>query len=77
LATPSGLGAAERILELLSAAPFELTSVGPYKFGDEWMAEVILPNGRNVTDVLIAEQWMAPWNGRGLQPLPIWPRTVP
>jgi endonuclease YncB( thermonuclease family) len=76
IGTPSGMGAAVRLRVLLAAAPFTITSVGPYKFGDEWMAEVILADGRNVTDVLIAEQWAAPWNGRGTAPLPPWPRAI-
>jgi endonuclease YncB( thermonuclease family) len=75
--TPSGKGAAARSEELLVSGVLTITSVGPYKFGDEWMAEVILPDGRNLTDVLIAEQWAAPWNGRGTAPLPPWPRSVP
>lgn len=73
--TPSGQGAAARLAELLAARPFDLTSVGPYKFGDEWMAEVMLADGRNVSDVMIAEQWAAPWTGQGPAPLPLWPRT--
>lgn len=73
--TPSGAGAAARLAELLSGL-FTLTSVGPYKYGDEWMAEVALSDGRNLTDVLVTEQWAAPWNGRGAQPSPPWPRTV-
>lgn len=76
LSTASGAGAAITLTGLLSAAPFTLTSVGPYKFGDEWMAEVVLADGRNVSDYLIAQQWAAPWSGRGAQPLPPWPRTV-
>lgn len=75
-ATPSGTGAAARLVDLLLPAPFHLSSVGPYKFGDEWMAELVLADGRNVSDVLIAEQWAAPWNGQGPAPLPPWPRTV-
>jgi endonuclease YncB( thermonuclease family) len=76
LATESGKGAAAALAGLLTAGPFLLTSVGPYKYGDEWMAEVVLADGRNVTDVLVAEQWAASWNGRGSQPLPPWPRTI-
>ena len=74
--TPSGAGAAARTTELLAAAPFDLLSVGAYKYGDEWMAEVTLADGRNLSNLLIAEQWAAPWSGDGSQPLAPWPRTV-
>jgi endonuclease YncB( thermonuclease family) len=74
--TPSGAGAAAALAALLSPAPFSLTSVGPYKYGDEWMAEVVLSDGRRLTDVMIEAQWAAPWNGQGQQPVPTWPRTV-
>ncbi len=81
LHTASGAAAAAAFRELLEPhdqplVPFTLTSVGPYKYGDEWMAEVLLADGRNVSDLLIAEQWAAPWLGAGPQPLPPWPRTV-
>jgi endonuclease YncB( thermonuclease family) len=81
--TESGAGAAARLNALLydsldptAVRGFTLTSVGPYKYGDEWMAEVVLDTGRNVSDVLIAEQWAALWDGNGKQPSPSWPRTV-
>jgi endonuclease YncB( thermonuclease family) len=73
--TESGDGARARLAELL-AEPFVLVSVGPYKYGDAWMAEVVLDDGRNVSDVMVQEQWAASWNGSGKQPLPPWPRTV-
>lgn len=76
LNTPSGDGAHARVTELLSGGPLTILSVGPYKYGDEWMAEVTLADGRNLTDEMILEQWAAPWNGVGSQPLPPWPRTV-
>lgn len=76
IGTDSGAGAAAYLKSLLDGVPLSLLSVGSYKYGDEWMAEVTLPDGRNVTDVMIAEQWAAPWDGRSAQPLPPWPRTV-
>lgn len=72
--TPPGAAGAARLTELLSAGPFTLTSVGPYVYRDEWMAEVVLADERNVTSVLITEGLAAPWNGRGPAPLPPWPR---
>lgn len=74
--TPSGLGAAFRLAGLLEPSPFHLTSVRPYKFGDEWMAEIVLADGRNVSDLLVEEQWAVYWDGRGRQPLPPWPRSL-
>lgn len=83
IVTPSGQGAADALSRLLhdsldptAVRGFTLTSVGPYKYGDEWMAEVVLDTGINVSDAMIAQQWAAPWLGAGKQPLPPWPRTV-
>lgn len=74
--TDSGRQAAVALITALSAGPFTLTSVGPYKYGDEWMAEVTLADGIRLTDLMISHQWAAPWDGAGTQPLPPWPRTV-
>jgi endonuclease YncB( thermonuclease family) len=74
--TASGMGATAALTDLLGRGPFTLASVGAYKYGDEWMAEVLLADGRRLTDVMIEEQWSAPWDGQGAQPLPVWPRTV-
>jgi len=52
------------------------TPIQPDKYGERYLAEIILPDGRNLTDWLIAQQWAAAWNGRGTKPLPPWPRTV-
>jgi hypothetical protein len=76
LNTPSGSGARDALNVMLIGSPFILTSVGPYKYGDSWMAEITLPDGSRLTDVMIAQQWTVPWNGRGQAPLPPWPRTV-
>jgi endonuclease YncB( thermonuclease family) len=76
LSTDSGKGAAARLAELLGGGPFTLTSVGPYKYGDEWMGVATLADGTDVTGAMIAEQWAAAWSGAGAQPLPPWPRTV-
>jgi endonuclease YncB( thermonuclease family) len=75
LSTESGRGAAAA-LEGLLAFPFTLQSVSPYKYGDEWMAVVTTASGLDVATVMIEQQWAAPWDGNGKQPLPPWPRTV-
>lgn len=77
LGTPSGDGAAVALRALLApGVDLTLLSVGAYKYGDEWMARVKLPDGSDVTSIMIAQQWAAPWTGIGSQPLPPWPRTV-
>lgn len=48
----------------------------PYKYGAVWMARIFLPDGTDLVDKLIAEQWLAKWNGTGTPPKPPWPRTV-
>jgi endonuclease YncB( thermonuclease family) len=60
-----------------------LATLKPDKFAprvDAAVAFLYGPAGHQVeTDLatlLIAEQWAAPWNGRGPKPLPPWPRTV-
>jgi hypothetical protein len=53
-----------------------LTSVKPDKYGDRMLATIILPDGSDLVTSLIAEEWAAPWSGRGVKPLPPWPRTV-
>jgi endonuclease YncB( thermonuclease family) len=76
LLTPSGTAAAAELTRLLLLMSFTLTSVAPYKYGDEWMAEVdtVYPYA-NVNDWLVYQQYAVYWNGRGTQPVPPWPRT--
>jgi hypothetical protein len=40
------------------------------------MAVVTTASGLDVATVMIEQQWAAPWDGNGKQPLPPWPRTV-
>lgn len=63
----AGARAGARLAELL-AAPFTLESGKPYKYGGEWMAEVTLPDGRNASDVLVAEGHAVYWDGTGPRP---------
>lgn len=69
------------LTDLLLGKMVYLHTVKDYKFGGEFVAEVILPGDAgdvNVIDKLIAEQWLAPWdgNGKGYEHVPPWPRTV-
>ena len=54
-----------------------LDSLKDYKYGGEYMANVTLPDGRNLTQVLVADGFACYWQGKGAAPVPAWPRTVP
>lgn len=45
-----------------------LETLKPYKYGDEWMAEITLPNGQNVSDVMVATAHAVYWDGTGPRP---------
>jgi len=75
---PGGVEARDNLAVLLPVgAVVTLHSLKPYKYGDEYMADITLPDGRDLVPLLIAEQWAAPWNGRGAKPVPPWPREQP
>jgi len=53
----------------------ELRSLKPDKYADRYDALLLLPGDPvSVNALLISGQWAAPWNGRGVKPLPPWPR---
>lgn len=41
------------------------------------LVTVTLDDGTDLIGMLIEQQWLVPWDGRGPAPLPPWPRTVP
>lgn len=53
-----------------------LTNVKPDKYGGRSDARVTLADGHDLTAILISTGWAAPWGGRGLKPIPAWPRVV-
>ena len=57
-----------------------LLTLKPDKFGDRKLARVIYQAAdRQLHDLaveLIQDGWLAPWNGRGPQPKPPWPRRA-
>ncbi len=69
-----GRAARDRVAELLASNVVDLVTVKPYKFGGpedqrgEYMAEVTLPDGRNLSDVLVQEKLATSWNGQGARP---------
>lgn len=72
--TAEGRAATALASQLMLAAPVHIVTVGAYKFGGpdtspgEWMAEVTLPDGGNVSDVLVDTGVAVYWNGAGPRP---------
>jgi endonuclease YncB( thermonuclease family) len=46
----------------------DIETTGPYTYRDEWMAEVTLPDGSNLSDALVAAGLALYWNGQGPRP---------
>lgn len=53
-----------------------VASVKPDKFGGRYDAHVSLPDGRDLSALLVKDGWAAAWSGAGTKPLPPWPRTA-
>ena len=51
-----------------AAGLFTITTVKPYKYGDEWMAEVVNVDGVNLSDALVAAGLAVAWDGNGPRP---------
>lgn len=52
-----------------------LKSLKPDKYADRYDAIILVPDdSTSVNALLISGQWAAPWNGRGVKPVPPWPR---
>jgi micrococcal nuclease len=80
LAEPGGIEARDNLAGLLlpPASPgVTLTSVKPDKYGGRYDAWVTLPNGDDLATVLISVGWAAAWDGKGVKPVPAWPRVLP
>jgi endonuclease YncB( thermonuclease family) len=72
--TDNGMRCRARVLALTAGAKLTITTGKGYKYGapdgktGEWMAEVLLPDGRTLSDVLVAEGLAVHWDGRGPRP---------
>lgn len=65
---------------LRSGAPVVLATIKDDKFAPRWDCQVSYRVDGTVHDLaadLIADGWAVPWNGRGTQPKPTWPRVPP
>lgn len=49
------------------------TLLGADKYGGRTLIRVALPDGRDITGVMINDGYGAAWNGRGVKPSPVWP----
>jgi endonuclease YncB( thermonuclease family) len=71
---PRGQQCKARVLALTAGARVHITTGKGYKYGapdgrvGEWMAEVLLSDGRNLSDLLVTEQLAVYWDGQGARP---------
>ena len=70
LKTQEGHAAALFVTDLLmsTSVPVLIETVGAYKYGDEWMAEITLPSGENLSDLMVSKGYAVYWNGQGPRP---------
>lgn len=66
--TADGKRATAMAIALLTLTLVDIETVGPYKYGDEWMAEVTLDDARNVSDALVKAGMAVYWDGTGPRP---------
>lgn len=66
--TMAGRAATETVQRLTAGCKLQITTTGPYKYGDEWMAEVTLPGGENLSDELVRLELAIYWSGKGPRP---------
>ena len=67
--TPDGQRATLFVQTWVLRGLLSIDTVKPYKFGDEWMAEVTDGNGVNLSDDLVQHGLAAHWDGTGPRPL--------
>lgn len=53
-----------------------LRSIKVDKWGGRYDALIELPGIGDLTEYLILKGWVARWNGRGIKPVPPWPRVA-
>lgn len=69
ISKPEGKIASQALATLLLGRDdLLIQTVGPYKYGDEWMCEVTLPEGTNISDQMVLSEHAVAWSGRGPRP---------
>ncbi len=72
--TDKGRACKARVLALTAGTKVTITTGKGYKYGapdgktGEWMAEIVLPDGRNRSDALVSEGLAVHWDGQGPRP---------
>lgn len=78
LRDPGGAEARAHLAALLPAGQkVTVISHGPDKYGGRTGAQIILPDGRDVSTVMIADGYAVAWTGSGPRPTPPWPIPEP
>lgn len=67
-AKTEGGKAATAYVQGIAGYPVDITTLKPYKYGDEWMAEVTTANGVNLSDALVEAGHAVYWDGTGPRP---------
>jgi endonuclease YncB( thermonuclease family) len=74
LAAPGGVEARDFLAQLIPiGTPVTVRTFKPDKYGDRYDALIATADGRDVTTVMCAAGYAAPWNGQGPKPVPPWP----
>jgi len=63
---PAGVAARDALIALVNG-PVTIESGKPYKYGDEWMAEITVGD-LNISDEMVHLGHAVPWDGKGPRP---------
>jgi endonuclease YncB( thermonuclease family) len=66
--TDEGAKAAMFVTDKTANDVLAITTVGPYKYGDEWMAEIESPSCGNLSNALVEAGHAVYWDGKGPRP---------
>lgn len=79
LKEPGGPEAHEHLATLIppcTCPRLQTALLGSDKYGGRTLVRITLPDGRDVTGVMIGDGYGAAWNGKGVKPNPPWPIPV-
>lgn len=66
--TVAGKAATAYVATWATGVVLAITTTKSYKYGDQWMAEVVLASGINLADGLVAAGLATYWDGTGPRP---------